>query len=60
MWDDPIVKHVRKIRQAHAEQFDFDLAAIFADLKERERKSERKVVSFSPKPTTVAMKPDAS
>ncbi|MFQ6091071.1 MAG: hypothetical protein ACE5OR_00055 [bacterium] len=46
---DPIVEEIRKIRQRHAEKFNYDLDAIFQDLKDKERQSKRKVVSLSPK-----------
>lgn len=36
MIEDPVVQEVRRIRQEHAEQFDYDLKAIFADLKQTE------------------------
>jgi hypothetical protein len=36
MSDDPIVEEVRRIRQEHAARFDYDLQAIFADLKRTE------------------------
>jgi hypothetical protein len=41
MSEDPIVAEVRKIREAHAARFDYDLQAIFRDLKEQEEKSGR-------------------
>ena len=37
--NDPIVDEVRRIRDAHAARFNYDLDAIFKDIKERERKS---------------------
>jgi hypothetical protein len=37
MSEDLIVAEVRQIRQRLAEQFDFDLHAIFVDLRERQR-----------------------
>jgi len=37
MSEDPIVAEVRQIRERLAEQFDFDLHAIFVDLRERQR-----------------------
>jgi hypothetical protein len=37
--NDPIVDEVRRIRDAHASRFHYDLDAIFRDIKERERKS---------------------
>lgn len=36
MSDDPIVQEVRRIRQEHAARFDYDLQAIFDDLKRTE------------------------
>ena len=49
MWEDPIVEEVRKIREAHAARFGYDLKAIYDDLKEAEKRSGRKIVSFPPK-----------
>jgi hypothetical protein len=36
MWEDPIVSEVRRIREELSERFDFDVAAIFADLRKRQ------------------------
>jgi len=47
--NDPIVDEVRKVRDAHAARFNYDLDAIFRDLKEQEKKSGRKFVSFPPR-----------
>jgi hypothetical protein len=44
---DPIVAEVRRIRDAHAAKFNYDPRAIFRDIKERERSSGRKYVSFA-------------
>jgi hypothetical protein len=49
MWEDPIVDEVRKVREAHAAKFNYDLWAIYRDLKEQERKSGRAFVSYSPR-----------
>ena len=46
---DPIVEEVRKARQAHAAEFDYDLAAICADLKKKEKIAGHPVVSRQPK-----------
>ena len=35
-WSDPIVDEIREIRHRHAQQFNFDIEAIFADLRKRE------------------------
>lgn len=49
MWRDPIVEEVRKIREAHARQFNYDLHAIYGDIKEREKSSGREFTSLPPK-----------
>ena len=49
MQKDPIVEEVRKIREAYAAQFGYDLDAIYRDLKKQERESDRELVSFPPK-----------
>ena len=47
--NDPIVDEVRKVRDAHASRFNYDLDAIFRDIKEQERESGRAFVSFPPR-----------
>jgi hypothetical protein len=49
MWKDHIVEEIRAIREEHARKYDYDLRAIFDALKEEEKKSGRKIVSFHPK-----------
>jgi hypothetical protein len=46
MWEDPIVAEIRKIREEHAARFNYDLQAIFRDLKEQEAKSGRTFRSY--------------
>lgn len=36
MWEDPIVADVHRTREKLAAQFDFDVKAIFADLRSRQ------------------------
>ena len=43
--NDPIVDEVRRIRDAHAARFNYDLDAIFQDIKEQERKSNLQFVA---------------
>ena len=43
-WEDPIVEEVRKIRAAYAKRLNYDLDAIYRDLKEKERKGGRRVM----------------
>lgn len=46
---DPIVEEVRKIRDAYAKSFNYDLDAICRDLQEKQRLGKRRVVSLPPK-----------
>ena len=46
---DPIVEEVRALREAHAARFNYDVDAIFDDLKRLERESGWTVVSLEPK-----------
>jgi len=50
MWEDPIVAEIRRIRDSHAAKFNYDLEKIMADLIQRQEKSGKKLVRFSPKP----------
>ena len=50
---DPIVDEVRRIRDAHAAKFNYDLKAIFRDIKEQERRSGLTFVSFADEPSGV-------
>jgi hypothetical protein len=36
MWEDPIVLEIRRIREELAAQFDFDVGAIFEDMRKRQ------------------------
>jgi hypothetical protein len=47
--NDPIVDEVRRVRDAHAAKFNYDLDAIFQDIKEQEKKSGLKFVSYPPR-----------
>ncbi len=49
MNEDAIVEEVRKIREAHAAKFTYQLHAICADLKEKEKNCGHPLVSFPPK-----------
>ncbi len=48
MLRDPIVDEVRRIREHEAAKHGFDIKAILAAAKKRQRRSRRKVVSFAP------------
>lgn len=57
MKTDPIIEEIHKIRQEHAEKFNYNISAIFNDVKEQEKKSGRKFVSLpvkrKPQPNAV-------
>ena len=58
MWRDPIVEEVRAIRDSYAKKFNYDLDAIYRNLKELETKSGRAVVLFPSKPIAPYEKKD--
>jgi hypothetical protein len=47
---DEIVNQVRQVREQNAAKFSFDLKAIAADARTRQKDSGHRVVSFAPKP----------
>ncbi len=51
---DEIIEEIRRFRDAYAARFNYDLDAIFRDIKERERQSGREYVSPPPKLTPSA------
>ena len=55
MWEDVIINEVRCVREMHARRFNFDLQAIFEDLKRQELESGREFVSFVPKPPLIIL-----
>ncbi len=50
MWIDEIVEEIHQIRDEYAKSFNYDLDAIFADLRKKEAESGREVVTLSRKP----------
>jgi hypothetical protein len=46
MAKDPIIDEVRRVREAEAAKHGFDISAILASARKRQRRTERKVVSF--------------
>lgn len=43
-WDDPIVADVRRTRESLSAKFDFDVSAIFADLRVRQTSAGARLV----------------
>ena len=44
MWEDPIVNEVRRIREELAEQYNFDVGAIFAELRKKQAAFGKRLV----------------
>jgi hypothetical protein len=47
---DSLVEEVRRIREAQAAQFGFDIRKIVEEIKKKERASGRKLVTAPPRP----------
>jgi len=43
---DPIVEEIHKIREDYAAEFDYDVDAMFENLRRKQSQSNRKIVSF--------------
>lgn len=50
MWEDPIVKEVRRIREEHSARFGHDLDRIYQEVKRLEKASGRHYASYPPRP----------
>lgn len=44
--NDPIVEEIHKIREEYVAKFEYDIDAMFKDLREKQSQSNRKIVSF--------------
>jgi hypothetical protein len=49
MWEDPIVAEVRRVREQLAAKFNYDVHAIFEDMRKREALRSSNLVSPPPK-----------
>jgi hypothetical protein len=50
MMKDEVVDQVRQVREQQAAKFNYDLKAIAADARKRQKNSGHQVVPFAPKP----------
>ena len=48
--NDDIVEEVRRVRQEHSAKFNYDVDAIFEDLRRLEQEQQQPVVSLTPRP----------
>ena len=46
-WNDEIVEEVRRVREEHAATFDYDISAICADIRQKQTRSGRRIVSLN-------------
>ena len=53
MKKDPILEELHRVRDAYASRFNYDLKAIYRDLKKREGRGEFVVVHRHPRPPRV-------
>jgi hypothetical protein len=56
MWQDPIVKEIRELREEYAEKFNHDPEAIFDDILKRQNQPDKKLVSLPPRKPQVTPK----
>jgi hypothetical protein len=49
MYTDPIIEGIRKFRDEYAASFNYDVKAMLADIRRRQKESGRKTVSRPPK-----------
>ena len=58
--DDPIIAELRAIREAYAARFDYDVEAMFRDIRARQEASGREYVRLPARRTTGDRNPETS
>lgn len=53
MQQDPILEEIHQVREEYTARFNYDLRAMYRDLKAREERGESIVVQRSPRPPQV-------
>lgn len=51
---DPIISEVRAVRDEHAARFDYDVAAIFRDIRAMQETSDREYVRLPARPVVAS------
>lgn len=49
---DPIIAEIRAVREARAARFNYDVRAMFEDLRAMKATSDREYITLPPKPVT--------
>jgi hypothetical protein len=52
MFRDPIVEEIRRVREANAKRFNYDIDRIADDARARQQKSGRKIIPAPPPPAS--------
>jgi len=60
MWNDEIVAETRQMRDRYAVKFNYDLDAIYCDLKKQEEQNPEKFISLPLKPREIIPQAKAS
>lgn len=60
MWNDEIVEETRQVRDRYAVKFNYDLDAIYRDLKKQEEQNPEKFTSLRPKQPEIIPQAKAS
>jgi hypothetical protein len=55
MRNDPIVEEIRKIRDSYAAEFNYDIQAIYEDIKKQEKASKKPHHCLTPKAITLVI-----
>jgi hypothetical protein len=48
MWKDPIIEELQQLRDEYAKQFNYDLKAMFEDIKAKERQNTTNPIASLP------------
>ncbi|MDD9993745.1 MAG: hypothetical protein OXP75_18260 [Rhodospirillales bacterium] len=57
---DPIISEVRAVRDAHAARFNYDVAAIFRDIRAMQEESGRDYIRLPSRPVVASVAPSAN
>jgi hypothetical protein len=49
MWEDPVVKDTRELRNEYAHKFNGDIEAMFQDILRRQQEHSERLVSLPPR-----------
>lgn len=56
MWKDLIIEEIHKYREIYLKKYKFDLHAVCQDIREKQNKDDRHIVSPKPRPAKKVVK----